>query len=129
LLLAEYAAAFFLLGGSLKDAVNVCIKHLNDFQLAIALARVVEQSNEGSILTDILTNTVLPTAFALGNRWLGSWAFWILHRRDLAVRILLVSSSDIKVPLSIVLYCVPDSLTRHRYCVWCPSHGYRRTSL
>lgn len=86
----EYAAAFFLLGGSLRDAVNVCVRQLGDFQLAIALARVVEQSNEGPILKDILKDTVLPIAFQTGNRWLGSWTFWLLHRRDLAVRILLV---------------------------------------
>src|SRR5258706_15320142 len=89
--LLEYAAAFFLLGGSLKDAVNVCIKNLGDFQLAVSLARVTEQSNDGPVLKDILTNTVLPIALGLGNRWLGGWAFWMLHRRDLAVRILLVS--------------------------------------
>jgi len=87
----EYAAAFFLLGGALQDAVNICLKQLGDFQLAVALARVVEQSNEGPILLDILRNTVLPIAFKDGNRWLGSWAFWLLNRRDLAVRILLVS--------------------------------------
>lgn len=90
LLLLEYAAAFFLLGGSLRDAVNVCTKQLGDFQLAVALARIVEQSNEGQVLLGILKDTVLPIAFKLGNRWLGSWAFWLLHRRDLAVRILLV---------------------------------------
>jgi RAVE protein 1 C terminal len=87
---AEYAAAFFLLGNSLKDAVSVCVKQLGDFQLAVALARVVEQSNEGPVLREILQNTVLPLAFKDGNRWLGSWAFWLLNRRDLAVRILLV---------------------------------------
>ncbi|PPQ67110.1 hypothetical protein CVT25_005711 [Psilocybe cyanescens] len=91
----EYAAAFFLLGGSLKDAVNVCIKQLGDFQLAIALARIVEQGNEGPILKEIITNTVLPIAFKSGNRWLGSWAFWLLHRRDLAVRVLLTPLQDI----------------------------------
>jgi hypothetical protein len=89
--LLEYAAAFFLLGGSLKDAVNVCITKLDDFQLAISLARIVEHGNDGPVLIDILTDTVLPIALKLGNRWLGSWAFWMLHRRDLAVRILLVS--------------------------------------
>lgn len=87
----EYAAAFFLLGGSLKDAVNVVIKQLKDFQLAVAIARVVEQSNEGPILKEILSNTVVPIAFEAGNRYLASWAFWFLHRRDLAVRVLLVS--------------------------------------
>ena len=59
-------------------------------QLAIALARVVEQSNEGPVLREILSKTVLPMAIKEGNRYLGSWAFWMLHRRDLAVRILLV---------------------------------------
>jgi hypothetical protein len=88
---AEYAAAFFLLGNALQDAVNVCIKQLGDFQLAVALARVVEQANDGPVLRGILNNTVVPTAFREGNRWLASWAFWLLHRRDLSVRILLVS--------------------------------------
>ena len=75
----------------MKDAVNVCIRNLQDFQLAIALARVVEYGDDGPILKDILTNTVIPMAFREGNRWLASWAFWILRRRDLAVRILVVS--------------------------------------
>ncbi|KAK0464982.1 RAVE protein 1 C terminal-domain-containing protein [Desarmillaria tabescens] len=95
----EYAAAFFLLGQSLKDAVNVCIKQLGDFQTAIAIARVVEQSNEGPVFLDILRNTVLPTAFKDGNRWLASWALWLLHKRDLSVRVLvtLFSALDIQV--------------------------------
>ncbi|KAF9015532.1 RAVE protein 1 C terminal-domain-containing protein [Cyathus striatus] len=97
----EYSAAFFLLGNSLKDAVNVCIRQIGDFQLAIALARVVEHSNEGPILQEILTYTVLPIAFELGNRWLGSWAFWLLHRRDLAVRILLTPLPDIAAAFNI----------------------------
>jgi hypothetical protein len=88
--LAEYAAAFFLLGGSLKDAVNVCIRQLQDFQLATAIARVAEGGEDGPVLSDILNNTVVPKAFKEGNRWLASWAFWVLHRRDLAVRILVV---------------------------------------
>ncbi|KAJ7630787.1 RAVE protein 1 C terminal-domain-containing protein [Roridomyces roridus] len=91
----EYAAAFFLLGGALQDAVNVCLKQLGDFQLAVALARVVEQSNEGPVLLGILNNTVLPTAFREGNRWLASWGFWLLHRRDLAVRILITPLQDV----------------------------------
>ncbi|KAJ7596877.1 RAVE protein 1 C terminal-domain-containing protein [Mycena floridula] len=93
----EYAAAFFLLGNSLRDAVNVCLKQLQDFQLAVALARVVEQDNGGPILSEILTKTVIPLAFKDGNRWLGSWAFWLLHRRDLAVRILVTPLQDIAV--------------------------------
>jgi len=107
IVLSEYAAAFFLLGGSLRDAVNVCTKQLGDFQLAVALARIVEQSNEGRVLLGILKDTVLPIAFKLGNRWLGSWAFWLLHRRDLAVRILLVQIFLISVAFYSTLYHRP----------------------
>lgn len=86
----EYAAAFFLLGGALKDAVRVCLKQIGDVQLAIALARVVEGNDDGPVLQEILRDTVVPLAFNDGNRWLASWAFWLMHRRDLAVRILVV---------------------------------------
>ena len=86
----EYAAAFFVLGGGLKDAVNICIRYLDDFQLAIALARVIEVDEDKPVLRNILTSVVVPVAFEKGNRWLGSWAFWLLNRRDLAVRILVV---------------------------------------
>ncbi|KAF9076123.1 RAVE protein 1 C terminal-domain-containing protein [Rhodocollybia butyracea] len=99
----EYAAAFFLLGGSLKDAVNVCLKQLQDFQLALAIARVVEQSNEGPVFCGILNGTVLPTAFREGNRWLASWAFWLLHRRDLGVRVLITPLQDLASILDIVV--------------------------
>ena len=88
----ELAAAFFLLGNSLKDAVDVCIKNLNDFQLAVALARIVERGDDGPIFENILSNTVIPLALSEGNRWLGSWAFWILRRRDLALKILVVGA-------------------------------------
>lgn len=87
-----YAAAFFLLGGSLKDAVNVCLRQLDDFQLAIALARIVENGDDGPVLHSILSGTVIPRAFRGGHRWLGTWAFWLLKRKDLAVRILIVRS-------------------------------------
>jgi RAVE protein 1 C terminal len=94
----EYAAAFFILGGSLKDAVNVCLRHLDDFQLAVALARVIEGRDDGPVLCNTLYENIIPLAFKKGNRWLGSWAFWLLHRRDLAVRILVVSDTTL-VPM------------------------------
>lgn len=99
----EYAAAFFLLGGALKDAVAVCVKQLDDFQLAVALTRIVENSNDGPVLRDILNNTVLPKAFREGNRWLGGWAFWLLHRRDLAVRILVTPLQELSQELDILV--------------------------
>ena len=97
---AEYAAAFFLLGGSLKDAVSVCLKNIGDWQLAVALVRVIE-GDDSPILRDILNNTVVPLAFKEGNRYLASWAFWMLRRRDLAVRILVVHHNNFELTIGL----------------------------
>ena len=92
----EYAAAFFLLADRLQDAVNVCLNQIKDLQLAIAIARVYEGGEEGGggpgpVLRRLLEDEVLGIAAQEGNRWLASWAFWMLHRRDMAVRSLVVS--------------------------------------
>lgn len=84
----EYAAAFFLLGDCLKDAVNVILNQLKDLQLAIAVTRVYE-GERGPVLRELLQDKVLPLAAQEGNRWLASWAFWMLHRRDMSVRALI----------------------------------------
>ncbi|AEO71621.1 f9fa59cc-7d82-44e7-b430-5129f564278b [Thermothielavioides terrestris] len=84
----EYAAAFFLLADHLQDAVNVCLNQLKDVQLAIAVARVYE-GDHGPVLRRLLEEEVLGIAAQEGNRWLASWAFWMLHRRDMAVRALI----------------------------------------
>ncbi|KAI1435612.1 RAVE protein 1 C terminal-domain-containing protein [Xylaria sp. CBS 124048] len=115
----EYAAAFFLLAGNLQDAVNVCLNQIKDLQLAIAIARVYE-GDSGPVLQRLLENEVLTIAAQEGNRWLASWAFWMLKRRDMAVRALITpvftlldtpASSDLKSklfltddPALIVLY-------------------------
>ncbi|CAI2173797.1 12342_t:CDS:10 [Funneliformis geosporum] len=85
----EYAAAFFLLGDRLKDAVNVCLKHLDDFQLAIAISRVYE-GEEGLVLKSIYEDHVIPMAIRTGDRWLASMAFWSLNQRDKAVKAIMV---------------------------------------
>ncbi|PKS06869.1 hypothetical protein jhhlp_006945 [Lomentospora prolificans] len=79
----EYAAAFFLLGDSLQDAVNVCTEQLGDMQLAIAIARV-HGGDDGAVLKTLLERDVLPYAAQEGDRWLASWAFWMLGRKDMA---------------------------------------------
>jgi len=95
----EYAAAFFLLADQLKDAVNVILNQLKDLQLAIAVTRVYEGEG-GPILRELLQDKVLPLAAQEGNRWLASWAFWMLHRRDMAVRALIVCISNFQVSSS-----------------------------
>ena len=84
----EYAAAFFLLAGNLQDAVNVCAHQMQDLQLAVAVARVYD-GDDSVVLHSLLEDKVLPQAALEGNRWLATWAFWILGRRDMAVRALI----------------------------------------
>ncbi|XP_066567407.1 dmX-like protein 1 isoform X2 [Amia ocellicauda] len=44
----QHSAAFFLLAGSLKDAVEVCIEKMHDIQLALVIARLYESEFEVS---------------------------------------------------------------------------------
>ena len=88
----DYAAAFFLLAGNLQDAVNICANQMGDIQLAIAVARVYE-GNDGPVLKELLEDKILPLAAFEGNRWMATWAFWMLGRRDMAVRALIVSQT------------------------------------
>ena len=73
--------------------MNVCLNQLKDPQLAIAVARVYE-GDEGLVLREFLMERILPMACREGNRWLATWAFWMLKRRDLAVRVIVVNSSS-----------------------------------
>lgn len=93
--MVEYAAAFFLLAGQLEDAVEVCLRQLKDLQLAIAISRVYE-GDGGPVLRKILQDEVLAVAAQEGNRWLASWAFWMLGRKDMAVRALIVSPPHLR---------------------------------
>jgi hypothetical protein len=58
-------------------------------QLAIAVARVYE-GDEGPVLRDFLQDKILPQAAIHGNRWMATWAYWMLSKRDKAVRALVV---------------------------------------
>ncbi|TPX19515.1 regulator of (H+)-ATPase in vacuolar membrane [Coccidioides immitis] len=84
----EYAAAFFLLADHLRDTVYVCINQLKDVQLAITIARAYE-GDSGPVLKEILEEKVLVDAATQGNRWMATWAFWMLNRRDMAVQALI----------------------------------------
>lgn len=78
------------MAGHLEDAVEVCLRQLHDMQLAVAITRVYE-GDGGPVLQRLLRDELLPMAAQKGNRWLASWAFWMLGRRDMAVRALVVS--------------------------------------
>lgn len=93
----EYAAAFFLLADHLRDATNVITNQIGDLQLAIAITRAYE-GDDGPVLRTMLEERVLPEAATEGNRWMASWAFWMLHRRDMAVRALVSPIETLLLP-------------------------------
>ena len=64
---------------------------MEDIQLGIAIARVYD-GDEGLVFKELLEEKVLPLAATEGNRWMATWAFWMLGRRDIAVQALIVSS-------------------------------------
>jgi hypothetical protein len=93
----EYAAAFFLLADHLQDAVSVLYNQLGDTQLAIAVARVYG-GDDSPVLLKFLTDKILPQAAREGNRWLATWAYWLIGRRDTAVRSLVTPLSSLLSP-------------------------------
>ncbi|KAL1623343.1 regulator of (H+)-ATPase in vacuolar membrane [Neofusicoccum ribis] len=93
----EYAAAFFLLADHLQDAVSILANQMNDMQLAIAVARVYE-GDDGPVLRKFITERALPHAVMEGNRWMATWAFWMLGKRDVAVRALVTPLSGLLSP-------------------------------
>lgn len=93
----EYAASFFLLADHLQDAISVIHNQLGDTQLAIAVARVYG-GDDSPVLLGFLKDKILPEAARDGNRWLATWAYWLLGRRDTAVRSLVTPLSSLLDP-------------------------------
>ena len=84
----EMAASFFLLGGGLRDAVNVCTRNLDDLCLGLTIARLYEGGTKGTIFTDLLRKDVLQQAFKTNNRWLAHWALSMLGEEEQAIEVL-----------------------------------------
>uniref|UniRef100_A0A4W3JQR7 Dmx like 1 n=1 Tax=Callorhinchus milii TaxID=7868 RepID=A0A4W3JQR7_CALMI len=85
----EQSAAFFLLAGSLKDAVEVCLERLHDIQLALVISRLHESEFEvSSTYKSILFRRLLGfdtkskelnPSFMHPDPVLRSMAYWILE--------------------------------------------------
>ncbi|CCH42531.1 Regulator of V-ATPase in vacuolar membrane protein 1 [Wickerhamomyces ciferrii] len=87
------AACFFLLADSLKDSVNVLIKQVQDFDLALAVCRIYEGDN-GPALQDLLKKNLLSNAISLGDRWTTSFIFWKLKQQSRSIQALVKSPID-----------------------------------
>ncbi|GAB0205623.1 dmX-like protein 1 [Grus japonensis] len=99
----EHSAAFFLLAGHLKDAVEVCLEKLNDIQLALVISRLYESEFEvSSTYKSILQKRILGSAFpgkeSSGNMhcdpFLRSIAYWILEDYSKALDTLIKHSVE-----------------------------------
>ena len=97
----EHAVAFFLLGKSLKNAVEVCLNRLNDFHLAIVIVRLYE-GDSSDTLKQLLYEQILGCdsfgehqnlAKAHPDPFLRSMALWLLGRHEESLSTLLLGSN------------------------------------
>ncbi|XP_055025061.2 dmX-like protein 1 isoform X2 [Misgurnus anguillicaudatus] len=89
----QHSAAFFLLAGSLKDAVEVCIEKMQDLQLALVICRLYESEFEmSSTYKRILQRHVLGQDRQIPahqDPFLRSMAYWVLNDYSRALDTLL----------------------------------------
>lgn len=77
------AAAFFLLGDSLGDAVDIMIEHMHDLQLAFISCRVREglysrDIQDRPIMKKIIEKHVINKGIDTGDLWLTSIGYTML---------------------------------------------------
>uniref|UniRef100_A0A803VAD5 Dmx like 1 n=1 Tax=Ficedula albicollis TaxID=59894 RepID=A0A803VAD5_FICAL len=99
----EHSAAFFLLAGHLRDAVEVCLEKLHDIQLALVISRLYESEFEvSSTYKSVLQKRVLGSVStgkeSSGNihcdPFLRSMAYWILEDYSKALDTLIKHSVE-----------------------------------
>ncbi|ESO86706.1 hypothetical protein LOTGIDRAFT_235301 [Lottia gigantea] len=93
------AAAFFLLGGSLNDAINVCLERLNDIQLAIVICRLYDGEEMLPLSVQKILNTNILGYDESGdnynprhshpNPFLRSMSYWMFKKYKEALQTLL----------------------------------------
>ncbi|NXM26996.1 DMXL1 protein, partial [Oxyruncus cristatus] len=98
----EHSAAFFLLAGHLKDAVEVCLEKLHDIQLALVISRLYESEFEvSSTYKSVLQKRALGVFTGKENSgnihcdpFLRSMAYWILEDYSKALDTLIKHSVE-----------------------------------
>ncbi|XP_054858297.1 dmX-like protein 2 [Eublepharis macularius] len=122
----EQSAAFFLLAGSLKDAIEVCLEKMEDIQLAMVIARLYESEFEiSSTYTAILYEKILGcekdgTGFSCSklhpDPFLRSLAYWVMKECTRALDTLLEQTpkEDDENPV-IVKSCNPVVFSFYNY--------------
>ncbi|XP_014484134.1 PREDICTED: dmX-like protein 2 [Dinoponera quadriceps] len=97
----EHAAAFFLLAGALKDAIDVCLNRLSDIQLAMVIARLYENDTSSPNMRRLLYEEILGCDKEGQNQdisrvhpdpFLRSMALWILKDYSGSLNTLLLTN-------------------------------------
>nr|NP_572302.2 Rabconnectin-3A [Drosophila melanogaster]AAF46135.3 Rabconnectin-3A [Drosophila melanogaster] len=97
----EHAVAFFLLANSLNDAIEVCMNKLEDFQLALIIARLYEGDGEGCYYHHLLHEHILGTDAATGrcdlsrahpDPFLRSMTYWTIKKYQESLNTLLLNN-------------------------------------
>jgi len=97
----EHAVAFFLLANSLNDAIEVCMNKLEDFQLALIIARLYEGDAEGSYYHHLLHEHILGTDAETGrcdltrahpDPFLRSMTYWTIKKYQESLNTLLLNN-------------------------------------
>nr|XP_055029707.1 dmX-like protein 2 isoform X3 [Misgurnus anguillicaudatus] len=123
----EQSAAFFLLAGSLKDAIEVCLEKMEDIQLAMIVARLYEADYESSsTCKGILYEKVLGcnrdgSGFSCTrlhpDPFLRSIAYWIMKDYTRALDTLLeqIYKEDDEKPDVLIKSCNPVVFSFYNY--------------
>ncbi|KAI7790177.1 dmX-like protein 2 isoform X2 [Triplophysa rosa] len=123
----EQSAAFFLLAGSLKDAIEVCLEKMEDIQLAMIVARLYEEDYESSsTCKGILYEKVLGcnrdgSGFSCTrlhpDPFLRSIAYWIMKDYTRALDTLLeqIYKEDDENPDVLIKSCNPVVFSFYNY--------------
>jgi hypothetical protein len=82
----EHAAAFFLLAGKTRDAIEVIVNNLNDIQLALLIARLYE-TDEQNLVNNILHREILTKPH--NDPFYRSMAYWLLKDYEHSLNTLL----------------------------------------
>lgn len=103
----QHAAAFFLLAGRTRDALEVILNNLQDIQLALLIARLYE-TEEVNAVTNILNREILAKPHT--DPFYRSMAHWLLKDYDRALNTLL-ETGTFEHPQSIFIFY--DYLKQH----------------
>ncbi|XP_052007916.1 dmX-like protein 2 isoform X1 [Xyrauchen texanus] len=123
----EQSAAFFLLAGSLKDAIEVCLEKMEDIQLAMVVARLYEADYESSSTCKAILHEKVLGCNSDGSGFsctklhpdpfLRSIAYWIMKDYTRALDTLLeqIHKEDDQNPDVLVKSCNPVVFSFYNY--------------